>query len=270
MQCVKPLTLQDKMTAGQITVPCGRCMPCRITRTQEWAHRIVHEQKISTDSSWVTLTYDDEHLPEFESLDKRHLQLYFKSLRKAVGKLRYYVSGEYGDQKERPHYHLCLFGVPETNPFIRTCWPHGHVMVGKLTERSAAYTAKYIQKKLYGPLAIKYVESGRLPEFALMSRRPGIGIGFAKKYLDNWVSNGYMVINGIKRPIPSAYTNRLPKEVKTLLHEKRQKARLEKIASVYRETSVDCYRQADKEVQSRPQRLANLEAMMKLKPKGVL
>lgn len=132
-------------------------------------------------SSFVTLTYADEHLPEGGSLCPRDPQLFLKRLRKAIHplKLRYYLVGEYGDRTFRPHYHLALFGVPqEAYQTIADAWsvngsPLGHVVVGSLTFESAGYVAGYVTKKMTSEDDPRL--GGRHPEFARMSTRPGIG-----------------------------------------------------------------------------------------------
>lgn len=110
-----------------------------------------------------------------------------KKLRKAYGKpLRYFAVGEYGEENFRPHYHLALFGFSsdgvgrirnhgisyESDPLIDRVWELGKTDVRPLVVETAAYVAGYVTKKLDKPSP--WLE-GRLPEFARMSRRPGIG-----------------------------------------------------------------------------------------------
>lgn len=105
-------------------------------------------------------------------------------------RLRFYAVGEYGDDTGRPHYHLALFGyntclygrsrysklrvdccVQCDN--IRDTWGLGHIFLGELEPASAGYVAGYIIKKM--TKADDPRLKGRVPEFARMSRRPGIG-----------------------------------------------------------------------------------------------
>lgn len=51
--------------------PCGKCLACRIARTREWAVRIMHEMSEWEDSVFLTLTYDDDHIPDDQSLKKK-------------------------------------------------------------------------------------------------------------------------------------------------------------------------------------------------------
>ena len=137
MTCFKPLKAnrspEGKITfpgkgagfrIGDLELPCGRCNGCRISKSKEWAIRCVHEaiyqneQKDCSDNNeFITLTYNDKHLPVDHGLDHRHFQKFIRSLRKkSKQKIRYYMCGEYGKATEengyiaRPHYHAILFG----------------------------------------------------------------------------------------------------------------------------------------------------------------
>ena len=114
MNCLNPITLfsvdRAKYPDG-LDVPCGKCMACRMTRRKEWSLRMLHELKYHNDASFVTLTYDDNHVPDCQSLVKADLQKFFKRLRKLIAprKIRYFACGEYGRRTGRPHYHAILY-----------------------------------------------------------------------------------------------------------------------------------------------------------------
>ena len=148
------------------------------------------------DNCFLTLTYGDEHLPSGNNLDPLALTLFLKRLRKFFDtkfgrKFRYFGVGEYGDESERPHYHLALFGFPNcqrgrTSPrrngscceicdSVRSVWGLGNVYLGSLEQQSASYVAGYVTKKLTAKDDPRL--EGRHPEFARMSNRPGIGAG---------------------------------------------------------------------------------------------
>lgn len=97
-----------------IQVPCGQCLECRLQQTRVWADRCVLEAKRWEHNYFVTLTYDDYHVPPNGSLVKRDYQLFLKKLRHRFPdtEIRYLLSGEYGSQSLRPHYHLILFNFP--------------------------------------------------------------------------------------------------------------------------------------------------------------
>ena len=72
---------------------------------------------MSSSAYFVTLTYDNNHVPisehGFPTLCKRDFQLFMKRLRFNTGvKIKYYVAGEYGSTNHRPHYHAVIFGAP--------------------------------------------------------------------------------------------------------------------------------------------------------------
>lgn len=172
MLCKKPYQLRDQA----LCVPCGQCMPCRFNKRRDWTHRIMLESMKHAESSFLTLTYDAEHLPDGGTLVPRDVQLFIKRLRKAIHPvaLRYFFVGEYGDQTWRPHYHAALFGLGlVAEEIVRDTWGKGHIMLGDLTVHSAQYIAGYVTKKMTSKDDERLL--GRHPEFSRMSLRPGIG-----------------------------------------------------------------------------------------------
>ena len=158
--------------------PCKQCMPCRLNRRREWTSRILLESFCHEKSSFVTLTYAPEFVPEGNTLVPKHPSDFLKKLRHHFPpkSIRYYLVGEYGDQTERPHYHLALFGVgPESQDLVARTWGMGHVLCGDLTPESAQYVAGYVTKKMTHADDPRL--DGRYPEFARMSLKPGIGSG---------------------------------------------------------------------------------------------
>lgn len=153
---------------------CGRCQPCRINRRSIWETRLVLENNLHSSSCFVTLTYDDEHLPTNKSLRPAHTKAFMKQLRYRYGKLRYYLIGEYGSSRytERPHYHALLFGLNLSRHQLEESWQMGSCDSGSVTPESARYVAGYINgtKK---PADL----DGRHPEYSRMSTNPGIGYG---------------------------------------------------------------------------------------------
>lgn len=139
------------------------------------------------DNSFVTLTYDPNVYDG--DLCPEHLRDWLKRLRKRISpkRVRYYSVGEYGDHTGRAHYHSALFGFPPcygTSRIIGDCncpscsvvrqtWGFGHVLVGRLEMKSAAYLSGYVTKKMTMRDDPRLM--GRHPEFARMSLRPGIG-----------------------------------------------------------------------------------------------
>lgn len=155
-------------------------MPCRVDRSREWTTRMMFESKLHAHSIFVTLTYED--LPDNAEINKRDAQLFLKRLRKRLAgennprKARYFLCGEYGGERGRPHYHAVIFGLSVLDtPLVEASWQRGFVQVSELTPGRMAYTAKYLHKAVLGK---REREDGRCKEFALMSRRPGLGSAF--------------------------------------------------------------------------------------------
>ena len=183
--------------AERLELPCGRCFGCRHEYRRQWTMRCVMEAETHADNSFITLTYDDAHCPD--SVQFRHLQLFFKRLRKEVGKVRYYACGEYGKEHSRPHYHAILFGYRfedcvflsgagentlYTSPLLERIWPFGFSTVGSVSYNSCAYVTGYVLKKSRNERDYINTETGEYlsPEFVTMSRRPGIGHAWLEKY----------------------------------------------------------------------------------------
>lgn len=144
------------------------------------------------DNCFVTLTYDEDKLPRGGSLAPKDFQDWLKRFRFLIAprRIRYYGVGEYGDQTERPHYHVAIFGYPNciygrsrydgerknccaNCDAIRDSWGCGFVYVGSLETESAQYVCGYVTKKMTAQDDSRL--NGRHPEFARMSTRPGIG-----------------------------------------------------------------------------------------------
>lgn len=127
-------------------VPCGKCLWCLQKKRADWSFRLFQELNVSESAHFLTLTYDDEKLPE-EGLRKRDLQLFFKKLRKSnSAKIRYYAVGEYGTRTSRAHYHAIMFNLDVTCP-VAQIWDKGHVQVGSVTPASIHYVTKYVINK---------------------------------------------------------------------------------------------------------------------------
>ena len=194
-----------------LTIPCGQCVGCRLERSRQWAVRCVHEASLHEDNCFITLTYNNESLPEDGSLNKKHFQDFMKRLRKKYKnkKIRYYHCGEYGDKNFRPHYHAIIFGLQfddqklftvnngeklYTSEKLEKLWPFGFSTIGTVTFESAAYVARYVMKKVNGKNAKNHYErvnndTGEIynlvSEYNTMSRRPGIAAGWFDKYKDD-------------------------------------------------------------------------------------
>lgn len=233
MQCTKPVRITKNLDPcvypEGLLVPCGKCLACRIAKRREWSMRILHEMDSHEKASFVTLTYSDEHIPPNASLDKAELQKFFKRLRKnakkvyellgkEVQKIRYFACGEYGDQTERPHYHIILFGLGLTEidkSIVMDSWSYADWSVSTIRDKSFGlveldsirYVAQYIDKKLSGEEAEKeYDRRGREPVFRLLSL--GLGSNYIDRNAEQVEASQKITIQGIPQTIPRYYINR--------------------------------------------------------------
>jgi len=189
----------------ELSLPCGKCLGCKKDKATAWGLRCHHEATQHLTSCFVTLTYSDPAPP---TLNKKHLQDFFKRLRKAGETIRYFACGEYGTQTNRPHYHAIFFGNDFrhgsvvtgvdnwTNPKIQTAWGWGSIMIKDATPEACFYAAGYMLK------------DDKEDSFHLQSSRPGIGYGWLNKYSDDIARNGFVTVDGRKIPVPRAYLAR--------------------------------------------------------------
>ena len=155
----------------------------------------MNEASLHQENCYLTLTYNNENLPQNGSLCHRDFQLFLKRLRKSIHPrgVRYYMCGEYGDELSRPHYHALLFGYDfqdkrfhkrikgnpsYTSSRLSELWGKGFCTIGAVTIESASYVARYILKKQKGKDARAHymhtdTDTGeiidRVPEYTRMS-----------------------------------------------------------------------------------------------------
>lgn len=217
-----------------VTLPCGQCRFCRLEHSRQWALRCFHEASLYDRNCFLTLTYRDEFLPRFGSLDYNAPVLFMKRLRERFGSgIRSFGCAEYGELLARPHYHICLFNFDfedkvlfkrsgENSLYVseslNELWPFGFATVGALTFESAAYVARYVTKKCTGRDSGSHYEcvdgrSGEVGEKApersvCVSRRPGIGREWYEKFGAFVREHDFVVLRG-RRVRPAKYYDRL-------------------------------------------------------------
>lgn len=234
---LKKVSFRESKSRKKIEIPCGHCLGCRLDHASIWATRITLEAKDWKHCCFVTLTYNPENLPTkngYGTLQKEDLQNFMKRLRyyhegeetwihplkEIVEKpIRYFACGEYGSKGKRPHYHLAIFNWEPKDLIkykmnkhgqwsfiskeLEKIWGKGFVVVEELNYNTAAYIARYVQKKagilpnpreytenitpvkkiderngqefIHYKKEIKKQEYIINPEFVVMSR--GVGIG---------------------------------------------------------------------------------------------
>lgn len=174
-------------STSPLEVPCNNCMGCKLEYSRQWSVRMMHEAKLYSQNCFLSLTYDDQHVPQDYGLDLRTLQLFFKKFRKALTprfkhkrnehsahirrytlhhtiKIRFFACGEYGDLGGRPHYHAIVFnydwpdkvlwktsesGEPiYVSEKLTKLWGLGIATTQDVTRKSCAYVARYVTKKI--------------------------------------------------------------------------------------------------------------------------
>lgn len=247
-----------------LEVSCGQCIECRLEHSREWAVRMMLESKDYKDNYFVTLTYDDEHLPRNEiyvdgswipgygTLDPDSTSSFMKNLRSTYdyryhhNGIRFYCCGEYGDELLRPHYHFILFNLPINDlqyysltqsgypmfesKLLSDVWKCGNVRISKVSFETCAYVARYVTKKVTGESKDAYYQSlGQVPEFSRMSRRPGIGAAYYDRMKDVIYRDDKLYLPGEKGPIvvrPPKYYDKLFEAYDAEAHENIKETRI--------------------------------------------
>lgn len=227
-----------------LEIPCQVCILCREEHARQTAVRLTHEASLWPENGFLTLTLDDKHLPEHNSLDYEPLVRFWKRLRKKYGKLRYYAVGEYGDDSGRPHYHAILFGkafvegriilrtkptMLWTHPDLEKAWGMGNVSVGAVTFETARYTASYVLKKLRAKQQYVRVDEETGELIPLVQPRAFMSRNLAKEWWERWkqqtIDHDYVIIDGHKHKPPKAYDKWLKEKDPTKMEEIKNKRR---------------------------------------------
>lgn len=221
-----------KRGLNEIKLPCGRCPECQKDYYKMWATRGAYELMRWPMSLFITLTYDDEHLPSDRSLNKKDVQDFIKRIKKRENRqqedpVRQIYCGEYGTKTGRPHYHCILFNIDFadkrpwrtsdkgkiifTSETLTRIWGKGNVEFGIAQPGSIAYLFKYVLKKKTRKEKEKPYElviDGEIyevaHEFIEASRNPGIGAHLRDS---NSIKKGYLSVNGVRTKLPKYYQN---------------------------------------------------------------
>lgn len=155
-----------------LLLPCGKCVGCLENRRFYWANRMRLEAELHSASTFLTLTYNDDNLPDL--CQKSHVQKFVKRLRNVYRDygiplsrdFKYFFVSERGSKNNRPHYHAIIFGVDmlsdEWLPRIATfkdgypvycsglvekLWSYGFNVVAPVSPSNISYVSKYIVKQ---------------------------------------------------------------------------------------------------------------------------
>ncbi len=270
----------------KIIITCNQCMGCRLAHQSEWVSRISDELKANAPGSslWITLTYNDEHLPTGATLLKEEIPKFIERLRYQCrtrgypDTFRYLFCGEYGEQNNRCHYHGYLFGLPQEiidwvktqagikpqSKIIESAWGKGFIRFEAPAEKTISYSIKYTLKKKSDTRQIEsyYRYDSKTghewvvqPEFMLCSRRPGIGRRWFERYFSDFMPSGTKIINGAKVAIPKSY-RRFTRETYPAIYEK------------FRIASVRRAREKENHPDNTPERLETIDLVKSLRFRG--
>lgn len=244
MQCIRPikasfnnegdLVFNTRLASKELVpfaFPCRKCLPCRLNIAREKAIRCWHESKMYEENIFLTLTYDEEHL-ESPKLIYKHWQKFIQDLRDFESKdlperktIPYIVTGEYGEENKRPHWHAILFNYQPSDAkherdtengekvyssrIITNIWNNGKSEFGSVTLDSAGYVARYAAKKLVHGKD----QDHDFHPIHRTSSKYAIGKSWIEKNYRHTFSNGFIVLpNGSQCKIPRYYEDWFKKE----------------------------------------------------------
>lgn len=210
-------------------------MWCRSRRAESWIIRLNEEFQQHISSMFVTLTYNDEHLPMDNGIPvvcKHDVQLYVRYLRRLGLKFKYFIVSEYGPTTFRPHYHLILFGVGvDSLEHLVTTWSKGFVSAFAVSGGCINYVSRYTL--IHSDLPDYLLTPERKP-FMLCSK--GIGKAFCdnketQKFHQSTLTTTYDD-NGYTKPLPRYYKEKLftSDQRENFTQEWREKSRVSRLA----------------------------------------
>jgi tryptophan-rich hypothetical protein len=186
--CKSPKLMPDGSLVG-----CRKCSQCKHLWTMDWAGRCIAESKTANYSYFVLLTYgrdeygDSGHI-RAAVLTYSDVQLYLKKLREKIGKLKYFVVGEYGGRNGRTHWHMVLF---TENPIKNEIswgelhndetWTQGWMSIQPFKWQDGPYACKYIHKDVKDNIAASMYN---------MSKKPPIGHEWFQRLAERYVEQG--------------------------------------------------------------------------------
>lgn len=250
------MRLLPPVGTANMQVPCGSCLGCRKRKARDWALRCLHEAQMHEQSVFVTLTYDDAHLPANGFLSPDDLRLFLMRVRNAarrrthaflVGeRMRYFSVGEYGGRTWRAHYHALLFGVGFSDGVViprrrgkpifnsdtlRDLWGKGNVSFAPVNAATASYAAQYSLKKLHLSKWSIHDENGEVAPrpFLRVSTNPGIGFWWLWRHGED-ARAGVLHQDGQPYSLPRYYQEKLKRDCPDLHEEGRACARASALA----------------------------------------
>lgn len=194
-------------------LPCGGCYGCRRDRLLLWTARAQYEHSRYQSASFLTLTYDEYHLPRSHaladpSLCKQQATGFFNRLHGKCPPHARLLVGEYGDRFARPHYHALIYGLDwhDYMPVFDKTWPHGSIKSLPVSAGSVRYVLDYMRKNINGPLAVElYDKTLRERPFFTASRH--FGEQFFSDHAEEISKTGFVSIGSRLCCVPTHYKN---------------------------------------------------------------
>lgn len=188
--------------------PCGKCRACRLRKANEkMIISIFAANEFKSKGQFLTLTYNDEHLPN--GLNHSDFSAFMKRLRKNTGVkgVKMFVAGEYGSESHREHFHVLFYNHKFDIEDIKKAWRDpdtkqdiGFVYDGTLTPKAMKYVSGYINKKGYIP------DSGKRPPYGRSSC--GLPDNLTGKEIVKMCKTGKISYNGHKFSVPTNWRRR--------------------------------------------------------------
>lgn len=208
--CLTPIRLKNPTYRGRPgeyfynTIPCGHCSECLSMRIEDWIIRLKEELRVSKYSIFLTLTYNNEHLPQGNLPSKKDVQLFHRYLRRKGIKFKYFIVSENGEQFNRIHYHGIYFLTSyykDLYSLLASTWTKGYIFMGEANGKTIRYVTKYILKDF----------GGTKDNFYLMSKN--LGVNYIERML-NWhrsdlLERCYYPDGKFKKHLPRYYRDRI-------------------------------------------------------------
>lgn len=232
--------------------PCRRCAYCKSVQKGNlqtmFTWELISAYKKRQSACFVTLTYDNSHLPivigndltftkrskdgrqmvtvnAHSTLVKKHFQDFNKRVRRRIQyfnekkganlpNYKFLCAGEYGDKKGRPHYHMIVFGYTATD-YSKLCkglWRNGTVEIEPLRGvNGIGYLLDYLDNSEPRDIRqAKYLDKGYEPPFVTHSQN--IGKEYFNEYMSDFIANGMQVRHKDKwLPLPKSFRDKIRK-----------------------------------------------------------
>lgn len=237
-----------------LLLPCGHCVSCRLGKRREWALRAALEAKYHDEISFVTLTYDDVHLPLSVPQVKVDVQKFIHALHDKGYEFRYFGCIERGTQNRRLHAHIILFGYFPHDAMkdfmsntdyacyrsdeVDSFWKKGKITVQYFDASVAGYVAGYTDKKL-----------GEDDGCLMMSKRPGLGYQYLEDHKDE-IAKYFKItddLGNIKGGNPPRYFSKLCEDSWNILldEKKAENAEIQRILNTMKMRAYGITREED-------------------------